>query len=190
MNDQNTPQNTNEDTTPWLAKMLSYLIDPDAPQNTNEEIIPDTINGMAVWKLDGVRLTNRELIMRSDAWIHFSDHGDDGWGLMAPEVQINSWREDLSKAGITITPWENLPYKPYGKTFALVVIWIALISFVLIIPFFFVVLTIIIVGKRNQYTCRHIRFAPGLRGVFAWTSLNDTHVHPNSGGYQPSSFRE
>ena len=139
---------------------------------------PDRINGMPVWKLDGVGLNNRGLIMRTDAWVHFSDRGDAGWGLMAPAVQIQSWRNDFAKQGITITPWARLPYKPYGKNSMMIWFILTMVSFVFVLPFFVMVPLVIIIGRRNQYHCRHIRFAPGLNGVFAWTSLSDSHVLP------------
>lgn len=159
---------------------LQLGADTDHP-NSSHTTAPDCINGMPVWKLDGVGLNNRGLIMRTDAWVHFSDRGDEGWGLMAPDQQITSWRDDFAKQGITITPWARLPYKPYGKNSMMIWFILTIISFVFVVPFFVMVILGIIIGRRNQYHCRHIRFAPGLNGVFAWTSLSDSHVVPRRG---------
>lgn len=148
---------------------------------TKETLLPDTINGTSVWHLKGVKLTNRDLLLRTDAWIHFSDFGDEGWGLMAPENQITSWVEDLATCGITIEPWSDLPYKPFGVKVFAILVCIGFISCYAISVFiiFIMPISIILITKLNAYRCKHIRFASGLKSIFAWTSIKGSHVFPN-----------
>ena len=149
---------------------------------TEKTITPDTINGTQVWHLKGVRLTNRDLLSRTDAWVHFSDLGDGGWGLMASEDQIASWKENLMDCGITIEPWEFVPCKPLGmKAFIMMGVFglIAIFLLGILVAMFVTIWGSIIITQVNAYNCRHIRFAPGMKSNFAWTSMRGSHVFPN-----------
>jgi hypothetical protein len=183
MNDQNTTKETAS--TPWLAKMLSCLIDPEAPQNTNEEITPDKIAGLPAWHLEGINLDNLDTVYRTNSWIHYSDHADDGWGLVAIEKQIDSWRPHLAKAGITITPWETLPYKPYTAKQIIIGFLFCVVTFPLFPLIFITIPSAIIIAGRNSYKCRHLRSASGLRALLNTTNLQDRGVVTHSGRYEP-----
>ncbi len=151
---------------------------------TEEKIVtPERINGTPVWHLKGIKLTNRDLLLSTDAWIHFSDKGDEGWGLMASEDQIASWKEDLESCDITIEPWKLLPCKPLGME-AFIMIGICFVLSFLALGVFVAAFPIVVVGSListqvNAYNCRHIRFAQGLKSNFAWTSMRGSHVFPN-----------
>ena len=140
----------------------------------------ESINGMPVWQLHGVTLTNRRLVLQSDAWIHLSDYGDEGWGLMAPEAQIQSWEKELAEEGITTSPWEEMPYKPYDRDFnwmAATIILLSLLGGPLVIVLGVV---LIILYKRNTYVCRNMRIADGLKPLFSHTSIKESHVAPTT----------
>ena len=161
---------------------LHDQFDPPAlEEDASPQSEPETINDMPVWKLHGVTLTNRGLVLRSDAWIHLSDLGDEGWGLMAPEAQIKSWEQDLAWEGITVSPWEKMPYKPWGRTVLVTSGLLILAGFPLIVPFMIGTVLFVILGKSNQYACRNLRHAPGLRGLFEWTTLEGKNV--STSGY-------
>ena len=140
----------------------------------------DSINGMPVWQLHGVTLKNRKLVLQSDAWIHLSDLGDDGWGLMAPEAQIKSWEKYLADEEITVSPWEEMPYKPYdrsSKWMAVMIVLLSLLGGPLIIV---TVVVLIIMGNSNAYACRNLRIANGLKPLFSHTSIKESHVAPTT----------
>ena len=137
--------------------------------------VPDTINGTPVWHLEGVTFDTMEVVKKTDAWIHLTDLGDDGWGLIAPEAQVEALSDPLARHGITVRAWEGLPVKPYGKNHAIVFVIITICSFALILLFVMMIILGIILWQWNAYRCRHIRIAPGLRPFFSWTSLKDSH---------------
>ena len=65
-------------------------VDPDIPEEASgddpgADMKPKTINGMPVWKLHSVNPDNLAKVRETDAWIHLSDHGDEGWGLAAQD---------------------------------------------------------------------------------------------------------
>ena len=71
------------------------------------------ISGLPLWKLSGVSDHNKETITTTDHWIHYTKEGDNGWGLVATNEQIEQLRPTLKKSKITIQAWDK---EPFNKT--------------------------------------------------------------------------
>ena len=151
----------------------------------------EKINGTAIWHISGVTPGNVDMLRETDAWIHLSDHGPDGWGVAATAPEISYWHEHLSEAGMTITPWKKMPYKPFGVVAMVTSISISLLGFAIaffsflsasiglfFLPFI-IIPTLIIVFKVNSVKCRHMRFAMGLSGMFKFSSIADNYPGRN-----------
>lgn len=152
--------------------------------------VHDKINSVPVWKVHGVNLDNRDILLKTDAWLHLSDLGDDGWGVMGSQKQLDDLKPLLTKHGFEVEPWAKLPYKPIGKRFIWMTLIIAFSLFIVALllhineselakllfasPIIFGVLAIF-KGKINAYRCRHLRFATGVSGFFNLTGIKETH---------------
>ena len=168
-----------------------------AKEITKSDAAPqqDKINGVPLWKMEGVNLETMDIVLKSNAWMHYSDLGDEGWLLLAPEATTQDLAKHFSKHGIAVTPVEKLPYRPlemkHYLPFAIALLTpfaLAFITFpdgfLIFLPLFFVVAIILsIYHTVNTYLCRHIRTAPGLKSMLQWTSLGETNTTVRGSNY-------
>lgn len=139
----------------------------------------DAINGVPVWRLHGVKPYNLAKVRETDIWIHLSDLGAKGWGLMGSAEEVSFWEQHLAEAGITLEPWIRLPYKPWGEKEGKRALWVSLLFLPTIIGFFIAMFISGILSARNGLKCSKMRYAMGLSGVFYLTSISGLYPGRN-----------
>ena len=138
---------------------------------------PDSINDVLAWHLKGGSFDNIDVVRKTNLWIHYFDLGNKGWGLLTTQDGMEELIEPLGRHGITIEPWEELPAKPIERSHHNLFLVCAIIGFPFMIPFMIAVAVFVFICWQKSRECQNLMIASGLKPLFYWTSLRESHHH-------------